>query len=300
MGLGLLKSDDLRRAAEDALKGKPARFEQLLAFHSGMPGPRPNYALAEAVGEALATEKGAERLVARLAENVAAPDTAEVYLPIVGAHAYVAYAAKGHDVAHAWSGLEELAADERAPVRLGTESALLLLAKRGMTDAIVSALSSWLGDDDRDRRWGAAATVLDALSGDRAMEALRDKRGLLDTLTWLVGDVADAPRAAERSDARRRLLAALGRITAAVAAQFRAEPDGAAWLLDRLGEAKHPDVRRSFEDALARLKKRGGAEKVATLEGLHAALAASAKPDRHAARREPGMTSRGKKKRTRG
>ena len=300
MGLGLLKSDDLKQAAQDALKGSPARFEQMLSFHSGMPGPRPNYQLAEAVGEALASEKGAERLVARLAGNVAAPDTAESYLPIVGAHAYVAYAAKGHDVAHAWAGLEELAADERAPVRLGTENALLILARKGMTDAIVSALSSWLGDEDRDRRWGAAATVLDALSGERAMEALRDKSGLLDSLTFLLGDVADAPRAAERSDARRRLLVALGRITAAVASQFRAEPDGAAWLLDRLSEAKHPDVRRSFTEALTRLKKRGGAEKVATLEGLHAALAASAKPDRHAARREPGMTSRGKKTRSRG
>lgn len=299
MGLGLLKSDDLKRAAQDALKGAPVRFEQMLAFHSGMPGPKPNYLLAEAVGEALATEKGSEKLIARLAQNVAAPDTAEAFLPIVGAHAYVAFAAKGHDVSRAWAGLEAVA-DERAPVRQGTENALLILARRGLTDAIVSALSSWLGDEDRQRRWGSAATVLDALAGERAMEALRDKSGLLDSLTFLVRDVADAPRAAERSDARRRLLVALGRITAAVAAQFRAEPDGAAWLLNRLSEAKHPDVRRAFEEALTRLKKRGGAEKVATLEGLHAALAASAKPDRHAARREPGMTSRGKKKRARG
>jgi hypothetical protein len=298
MSLAQLKSDELRRAAQDALGGAFVRFEQMLAFHSGLPGPRPNFALAEAVGAALAGERGADRVIRRLADNVAAPDTAEVFLPVVGAHAYAARAVRGELAA--WDALEELCADERGPVRAGTENALLLAARQNAVDGIVSALTRWLDDENRDRRWGAAATVLDALATERAMEGLADRQALLDAVTTLIADVADAPRAAERSEGRRRLLAALARITAAIVSSFRAEPDGAAWLTERLSKARHPDVRHAFDEALARLKKRGGAEKVATLEAMHAALASSAKPDRHAARRHDGMTGRGKKKKARG
>lgn len=304
MSLAQLKSDELRRAAQDALKGSFVRFEQMLAFHSGLPGPRPNFALAETVGAALAGERAADRIIKRLADNIAAPDTAEVFLPAVAAHAYAARAAHGD--ASAWDALEELCADERGPVRAGTENALLILARQtGVAggsggDGIVGALTRWLDDDDRDRRWGAAATVLDALATDRAMERLNDRQALLDAVTALIADVADAPRAAERSEGRRRLLSALGRIAAAIASGFRAEPDGGAWLTERMSEAHHPDVRKAFDDALARLKKRGGAEKTVTLEAMHAALASSAKPDRHAARRREDMTSRGKKKKARG
>lgn len=300
MSIALLKSEELRRAAQDALAGSPVRFEQMLAFHSGLPGPKPNLTFAEAVGEALAGEVRAARLIARLAENVAAPDTAEVFLPMVAAHAYAALLGRKKDEAASWTALAELACDERAPVRLGTENALLLFARRGGTDEIARGLASWLEDDKRDRRWGAAATVLDALANARSMEGMKDREPFLESLNVLIADVASAPRAAERSEGRRRVLAALGRIAAAVAATFRAEPDGTAWLEERLAQAKHPDIRKAFEEALERLKKRGGSEKVATLEALHAALASSAKPDRHAARREPGMTSRGKKQRGRG
>lgn len=299
MSLALLKSEELRRAAEDALRGSPQRLEHMLVFHSGLPGPKPNWSLAEAVGEALAGEAKAGKLIARLAGNVAAPDTAEVFLPVVAAHAYTALLARKREEGVAWAALAELASDERIPVRSGTENALLIFARRGGTDAIAAGLAGWLDDESRDRRWGAAATMLDALAADRSMEGMKERQAFLASLTWLLEDVANAPRAAERSEGRRRVLSSLGRITAAVAATFRAEPDGTEWLKERLLAAKHPDVRRAFDEALERLKKRGGSEKVATLVELHGALASSAKPDRHAARREPGMTSRGKKQRGR-
>lgn len=300
MSLAILKSDELRRAAEQALSGAPARFLSMLAFHSGLPGPKPNLRLAEVVGEALAGEPRAAPVVVKMAEEIAAPDTAEVFLPVVAAHVLAARVQRGLDADAAFAALAELAADERAPVRQGTEHALRLLGKRGHGDALVEALGRWLEHDKRDVRWGAAATMLDALAAERAMEGLAERQALLDTLCWIIADVVDAPRAAERSEGRRRLLAALTAISAAVAGTFRTRPDGAEWLRDRMASAHHPELRHAFEGAIERLKKRGGAEKVATLTELGEALAASAKPDRHAARRQEGMTSRGKRRKHRG
>lgn len=300
MSLGILKSEELKRAAERALSGEPDRFLKMLVFHSGLPGPRPNLRLAEVVGEALAGEPASGPIVARMAEEIAAPDTAEVFLPIVAAHALAASVQRGRANDAAWLGLRELAGDERAPVRQGTEHALLLLGKRGHADALVRQLGGWLAHERRDVRWGAAATVLDALASARAMEGLGERQTLLDTLGWLIADVVDAPRAAERSDGRRRVLAAIAAIAAAVATTFRSQPDGAAWLKEQMATARHPDLRRAFDEALERMKRHGGAEKVATLTELGEALASSAKPDRHAARRQEGMTSRGKRRKLRG
>lgn len=296
----MLKSDELRRAAQQALDGSSDRFLRMLAFHSGLPGPKPNLRLAEVVGEALAGEPRAAAVVTKMADELAAPDTAEAFLPVVAAHVFCAKLQRGIEPELAWKALAELAADERAPVRQGTEHALLLLAKRGHGDAMVKALSGWLAHPKRDVRWGAAATVLDALASERAMDAIGERQALLDTLGWIIADVVDAPRAAERSDGRRRVLAALAAVSAAVAATFRAQPDGTEWLKGQMASAHHPDLRRAFDEAIERLKKRGGAEKVATLTELGDALASSAKPDRHAARRQLGMTSRGKRRKHRG
>lgn len=300
MSLALLKSDDLRRAAEQAAQGAPDRFLRMLAFHSGLPGPKPNLRLAEVVGEALAGEPRCAGAVQKMFEDVAAPDTAETFLPIVAAHVYAAQIGRGLDPRPALANLRELSADERAPVRQGTEHALRLLAKRGHSDVLVTALADWLAHDKRDVRWGAAATMLDALAAERSTDGLTKRTELLETIAWLVADVADAPRAAERSDGRRRVLVALANVGATIAATFRTQPDGAEWLRAQMEGAHHPDVRRSWTDAIELMKKRGGAEKASTLSELGDALASSAKPDRHAARRVEGMTSRGKRRQHRG
>lgn len=300
-----LKSDEIKRALAEALLGRPQRFEALCSFHSGLPGPKPALPLAMAIGEALAAEPRAPALIDRLAANDAAPDTAAVFLPIVAAHAYACRVraelrSPGAATRAAWATLAALAADEREPVRRGTAHALAAVARAPLgADAIVRAMDGWVWEKDRELRWGSLATALDAFGEARAEGMMTERALYLSTVSALAADMADAPRAAERVDARRRALGALGDASARIAAS-RGEPDGAAWLVAELEKARHPDLRKAFEHTLERLRARGDAQKSETLVRLDAALASSKKPPRDPARIREDLRGRGKKHRVRG
>ncbi|MBX7196688.1 MAG: hypothetical protein K1X94_31840 [Sandaracinaceae bacterium] len=293
-----IRSEELRRALDDAAKRKPSRLGELLARHSGLPGPKPNLALAQAVAEDLATRPPREALLvlAPLADDDAAPDTAHVFLPMVAAWGYVAL----HGQAESWRRLATLGADERAPVRLSTGHALASFAARTPQggDRLVGAMAAWLGDDgfpveDRDVRWGALATALDAIAERGALTTVSDRARLLELVSRWITELADAPRAAERSDARRRSLASISVAAALFAKDVHGVADGVAWLEAECARARHPDLRRAFEGSLERLAKRGASERVEVLTRLKGALESSAKPPRDPTLERKGTRRRG-------
>lgn len=296
-GLG---STELKRMLELALRGDSRELIFWLCRFGGQPGPRPSVSLASGFGaEAASHGDRALGVLSLFAKNVAAPDTAEVFLPIAAAYGYAQLVARGKAVRQAWAGLFELAADERAPVRVSTAAALIELCAKKTPDPLVIEAESWLAHEDRELRWGAFAVVCEVLSERRALDPMLDRDRWLAVLAGLLADLADAPRAAERSDARRRVLAALPSPIAVAAQSFRGTPSGIDWLDAQCRIAKQVDVRAALNLAIEKLRKRGGSEKVETLLALNEALASSAKPDRHAARVREG-TGRGKKRKGRG
>ena len=288
----------MRAALTAALAGKPGPLEDLLSRHGDGHGARPNLRLAAAFGAEMAALPGsAARLLDRLGANDAAPDTADVFLPIAAAHGWVGRLRADREVGAAWDALAMLAGDERMPVRLGTLAALTSFAARpGGGDGLLARAIDWLEIDDREICFGAAGVVVEVFADRQALAALAEPETLLDYLARAIAAVARAPRAAERSDARRRLLLALPRTLAGVAAGLRAGDRGAAWLEEECRNTTHPDVRGALSNAILILADKSSGQGAALAQGLRAALEGSAKPPRDPTRARPGA-ARGKSSR---
>ncbi len=98
-----LRSEDLRKALNDALAGRPSRLGDLLARHGGLPGPHPNAGLAAAFGEAVAEAgKGARRVLDGFREEPE-EDSARTFLPIAAAYGHIARF--DTDSRHVWEGI---------------------------------------------------------------------------------------------------------------------------------------------------------------------------------------------------
>lgn len=304
---GGLESEELLRALDEALAGQPARLVTALMRHSGMPGPDPNLLLAAAFGDTLATRDRAAALglLAGFAADDAAPDQPRVFLPMVAAYGCIGLLRDGRrrpsDERECWARLAELASDERAPVRLATTHALASLAARDREggDRLVAAMEGWLGEgpaalDDRELRWGALATLLDAFTERRALAGVTERARLLELTSLVIEDIATSPRASERLDARRRLLAALSVAPASFVREIRGAADGVGWFEAECAKAHHPDLRRAFEGALLRLRKRSAKERGEHLERLDQAFASSKKPPRDPTRERQGTRRRGR------
>lgn len=283
----------MRAALEAALAGRSGPLEELFARHGGGHDRPPNLRLAAAFGAEVATASGdVAPLLQLLGGEDAAPDTARVFFPVAAAFGWVARLREGRDVGQAWDALAELAADERTPVRLGTRQALASLAaeRRGAESLLREALG-WLeaeGSRERERQFGAAAVVVEVL-GDRQTLAAAGAAGpVLAFLEAAMGKVASAARAAERSDARRRLLLGLPRTLATVALHYAAGEVGPAWLEGVCAATRHPDLRDALSTAIVRLGAKGKGEGSAMSERLRRALEGSAKPPRDPTRIRPG------------
>jgi len=294
-----LKSEPLREALRAALAGKTEALEDFMCRHGGGNDPRPNLRLAAAFGVEMAALPGtfatAGRLLSLLGAHDAPPDTPGVFLPMAAAYGWVGRLKAGLDVDQAWPALADLAADERAPVRLGTLDALSAFAVRaGGGDALVVHALDWLDDEDRDRRFGTAALVAEVFANRQVLAGLEDLQPLLDYLSRAIETVASAPRSAERSDSRRRLIAALPSALAAVVVGVAGDERGADWLVAECKEARHPEVRAMLSEAIlrSRANKTQGQSPAVTAR-LRTALESSAKPLRDPTRKRPG-TDRGK------
>ena len=221
-----------------------------------------------------------------------------MFLPIAAAYGWVGRLRAGMDVDQAWPALAELAADERAPVRLGTLDALGSFALRaGGGDALVARALGWLDDEERERCFGTAALVVEVFANRQVLAALGDLPPLLDYLSRVIATVAGASRSAERSDNRRRLLSSLPPTLAAVAVGMGGDQRGATWLEVECAQARHPDVREALSTAILRTRaKKARGQSDAVTSRLRAALEGSAKPARDPTRKRPG-TDRGKSSR---
>jgi hypothetical protein len=289
-----LRSGDLRSALAEALAGRGARLADLLARHGGLPGARPNLALAAAFGEAIAVgqdDRRARRVIEELAAE-RATEGARVFLPV--AAAYGAVARLGSDPGSAWAAVSELTADDRAPVRVGLIAALAAWVEKGSADELVTRATEWLEIEDREHRFAAIAIALEVLAV--GVGRVRDRMHLFDWLDRALAEIAGAPRAAERGPGRRRALASLPRAAASVTSGLRGEPDGMGWLMARCADATHPDLRAAFDETIGTLRKGAHAQPPATLAALRTALASSAKPPRDPARIRKGTTRRGQKR----
>src|SRR5687768_7357805 len=173
-GLGL-KSEELRAALKEALGGRETRLSDLLARHGGLPGPRPNFALAAAFGDAVAQEgKGARRVLSAFAASDAKADSAHVFLPIAAAFGYVARIES--DPADAWSQIFELTADDRGPSRIGLITALSDWARvPGRVDELLTHAEAWLEHEDREHRNAASAIALDVIADRQVLLSVRDR-----------------------------------------------------------------------------------------------------------------------------
>jgi hypothetical protein len=291
-----LKSEALLAALQEALRGSSVRLEDLLARHGGV--ARPNVKLAAAFGAELATLPGTlAPLLQRLGGDDAAPDDPRVFLPVAAAHGWMHRLREGREVEAAWSALMELAADERGPVRVGTLDALITFAAReGSADELIARARDWLTAEDRELRFGAAALVIEALGDSRLLSVVRDHEALLAYLSEAIDVVADAPRSAERSEARRRVLTSLGLGLASVVATVRAGDRGLAWFEEESARAKHPDVRKALSAALIKLASIPQGPPAARIDELRTKLEGSAKPLRDPTLKRPG-TGRGRRSR---
>jgi hypothetical protein len=288
------QSESLRVALKDACAGKPAELERVFSRLGGVTA-KPNLRLAAAFGVEIAAFPGAVApLLNRLGQDDAAPDTDRVFLPIAAAHGWAGCVRAGRDVEAAWTALADLAADERALVRIGTCDALVSLALRdGGADVLVLRALSWLDNVDLDWRLGTAALAIEALGDRRIVACVRDPQALLAYLSRVIDEVADAPRSAERSDARRRVLRSLPRVLTAVVLSTSAGSDAPRWFEAECARAEHPHVREALSDVIIQLRTSAHGLGADVVDSLHKSLASSAKPLRDPSRLRPG-TGRGK------
>ncbi len=292
-----LRNDALRAALAGALAGKIAPLEDLLC-RAGGHGTRPNLRLAAAFGAELGSLPGTlAPLLGRLGGNDAAPDTPQVFLPVAAAHGWVGRLRAEREVGSAWDALAALAGDERMPVRIGTLDALTSFATRpGGADTLVTRAGDWLEIEDREICFGATAVVVEVFANRQALAGLSDPQPLLDYLSRAIAAVAGAPRAAERSDARRRLLLALPKTLGAAVIAFGAGHRGATWLEEECRSAKHPDLRAALSNTILALGDKASGQGAALAQQLRSTLEGSAKPPRDPTRKRPGA-ARGKSSR---
>jgi len=298
-----LKSEALKLALDKARRGNVDDLEALLARHGNMPAPRPNLELAAAFGVEIASQTGdVTALLAGLAANDADPETAFVFLPIAASYGWVALIRAKRDVEAAWDAMPELLSDERGPVRLGVREALSQLCTQpGQSDRLVTRGLGWLEDiDDRDRRFGVAAVVLEVLAEKTVLANLVDDAALRDYLSRVLADASDAPRTASRMDSYRRVLLSLPRCLAATLASSGASGQQAEaaqeWLRNECVIAEHPPVRDALSAAIAQLRISAHGQSAGVVSALRSSLEGSAKPPRDPSRIRQGL-GRGKRSR---
>jgi hypothetical protein len=108
---------------------------------------------------------------------------------------------------------------------------------------------------------------------------------LLDLLSTAIALVAEAPRAASRSDALRRLTLSL---PATLTAVVRLPGGGQAWMEDECSRETDPTAREVLSEAIARLSAGNEPAPGWKIAALRQRLEGSAKPPRDPTRRRPG------------
>jgi hypothetical protein len=237
--------DDYR----DALRGLDDPVPYLLE-HSGLPGPRGNIELGQAMAE-IGTRRQFDRFLAFTPER-APVGTREEFLVFCAAVGYGRLAVEGK--ARALSTLRTLASDPRWRVREGVAMGLQRLGGSDM-GALLAEMRRWTGGNDYERRAAAAALCEPALLDHE--RHVREVLGILDSITEGMTRSTD-----RRSEAFRALRKGLGYCWSVAVA---AEPDAGRPLMERWMRSDDPDVRWVMKQNLTKKRlNRAGADWVAS------------------------------------
>lgn len=263
-----LRDPALLAAIDAAVMGEERELFEMLTRKSGLPGPRPNFSLAAAVAEQIATHgRKGNALVRELCamdEDRAPADTSREFLPVCGALALSARWKANVDRAGAMAALQAMSEDNRRLVREAVVLALRAIASTG-DESFLDSLSAWTDG------YLQAVAVLDALSDRHVLDRLTKPEPVLARMDEAFRLAEGAPRAHQRSQGYRVLVKVLGEAPAMVMSRF---PDAvAAWLEERAA-TKSTDLRESIERGIERARKAGHGE--AQVEGIARVLDESA------------------------
>jgi hypothetical protein len=240
------KVDGYRRAlrALDAWEWEPFLLER-----SGLPGPRGNIELGQAVADE-GTAVAFDRLLA-WGPDRAPVGSREEFLAFCGAVGLGRLAAEGDR--SVLPRLRELASDPRWRVREAVAMALQRLGARDMC-ALLAEMRRWATGDDLQRRAAAAALCEPALL--TRIEDAREVLVILDRITE--GLAGSTDRRSEAFRALRKGLAYCWSVAVAAA------PGDGRPLMERWMASEDPDVRWVMRKNLAKRRLRtAGAEWVA-------------------------------------
>lgn len=284
-----LRSEAVIKALSAALSSEDRHLFALLVRLGDLPGPRPNADLAAAFASALAeTGVKGEKLLRELLsfdEHRAAGTSGEAYLPYVAAYVLAARIARDYDPRGSWDTLEALAGDTRKVVRDGVVGALIGLAPR---EDLAARFVSWTDG------FLQAAVAIEALADRAVLDRVSDPEDVIARLDEALTLAEDAPRAAERSQGRRRLLEILEISIPRIAPRFPAVLD---WFVKR-SATKNPEIHAALEAALLRFGS-SGLDNTA-LDPLRRALDASIPPRRDPNSYRGPTRGRGRKAQRRG
>ena len=294
-----LKSEAMRVALDQALRGRLDDLRELLARHGNMPSPNPNLELAAAFGVEVASQtRDVTALLTTLAATRSEADTADVFVPIAAAYGWVALTRSLPDSQAAWNAVHEFLADERTPVRVGIRDALVRHCGHPyQSDRLMAQALRWMDEDGEEPQFGVAAVLTELFAKKTIITKMADPSLLREFLSRVLAAVADAPRSASRWDSYRRLLAALPPgiatcVASAGSASVLAQA-AHAWLTNECTIAREASVRGILSEAIIQLRAPSHGQAADQVDALHAALAAGTKPTRRAERMRPGQ-GRGK------
>lgn len=297
-----LKSEAMKAALEQALRGRSDELRGLLARHGNMPSPSPNLELAAAFGTEIASQpRDVTALLTHLAATHADAETADVFVPIAAAYGWVALTRSSPDKQAAWNAVHDFLADERAPVLIGIRDALVRHCSYPyQSDRLIAQVLRWMDDDGEDTQFGVAAVITEVFAKKTIITKMADPSLLRDFLSRALAAVGDAPRSASRWDSYRRLLGTLPTgIAASVSSAGSASVLARAahdWLKNECTIAREPSVRGILSEAIIALRAPSHGQAASQVDALHAALAAGTKPTRRTERMRPGQ-GRGKRSR---
>jgi hypothetical protein len=290
-----LKSEALKEALDQALRGRLDDLQRLLARHGNMPSSTPNFELGAAFGAEIASQtRDVTKLLTILANTNADAETADVFLPIAAAYGWVALVHVSTDNQVAWNALHEFLADERAPVRMGIQDAFVRFCGHpDRADRLIAQAMLWMDEDEHEPQFGVAALISEIFAKKAIIAHLADRAVLREFLSRVLAAVGDAPRSASRWDSYRRLLAALSRcIAVCVASAGSTSPLAQAtqaWLKNECTIARETPVRDLLSEAIVQLRAPAHGQAAHVIDGLRAALSAGTKPPRDPTRVRPGQ-----------
>jgi len=268
-------SDSLDQLVRDACQGSAAAIERHFVKRGGLPGSRPNYALARDAASALLAQGAiGQRYLMRLAqldENAAPGDTAHEFLVLVGVMGLGLQAARSPEPLSACESLRTLqqyVEDRRRHVRHAVQVALAdVLACRG--DEAVEAFASWTDG------YLQAEAVLRAMTAPHAERGIRAADTMLTRFDEAFDLLEKAPRSHERSHGYRALLRAIADAAPKVGKRFA--PQLSAWLEARTA-TRVPALRDAIRQATAKLRRAGG--RAGDLDAVRRGLEVSEPPPR--------------------